>query len=118
MTRDFNNSSTVTAFAALVLAFLGFSDLVSASIDESTAVEYWSAVTPLRLVFLFPLTGYIILYQPKYLAGVVKSKPVGEVLKNGFTFTWCFLETTLWFLVSGKGSTNCRMLMRGRSTFH
>lgn len=69
------------------------------SISEPIAVEYWSAITPLRLLFLFPLTAYVYLHEPASIAGIVSKGP-GTQLKNGMTFAFCFLETVMWFWVS------------------
>jgi hypothetical protein len=72
------------------------------SINEPVAVEYWSAATPLRLVCLFPLTAYTFLYKPTHFSGVKSKLHVatpGDNLKNSFTFSWCFLETMMWFWV-------------------
>jgi hypothetical protein len=99
---DFDKPSPVTALLSLILGFFGISDLIAVSISEPVAVEYWSAVTPLRLIFLFPLTAYIYLHQPDYF-GTVKSKAYkaspGDNLKNGVTFSWLFVEVVMWFWV-------------------
>lgn len=99
---DFNKASPVTALLGLLFGFFGVSDLIAVSINEPVAVEYWSAVTPLRLVFLFPLTAYTFLYQPDYFSGVkakLHAASPGDNLKNSVTFSWCFLETVMWFWV-------------------
>jgi hypothetical protein len=78
------------------------SDLASVSMAEPLAVEYWSNMTPIRLLFLFPLTAYTYIYKPDGL-GVVKGKfykaSPGDNLKNGVIFTWAFLELVMWFWV-------------------
>ena len=74
--------------------------------SEPLAVEYWSSVTPIRLLFLFPLTAYVYLYQPSTFETVKSSVYVGKAgfnLKNGVIFSWCFLETVLWFWVGHTG---------------
>lgn len=99
---DFNKASPVTAFAGMALGFIGISDLIAVSINEPVAVEYWSAVTPLRLVVLFPLTAYAYLYQPEHfigLKGKLGASKASDLLKNDFTFSWLFLEVVMWFWV-------------------
>jgi len=70
---------------------------------EHLALEYWSTMTPVRLVFLFPLTAYAYLFRPSGLAAVttkyVKHAPQNN-LKNGVIFTWAFMELVMWFWVS------------------
>jgi hypothetical protein len=93
----------VTAFLAVVLALLGLSDLVSVSMTAPLAVEYWSNMTPIRLLFLFPLTAYTYLFKQAGFTAVKTryQKPgPGDNLKNGMIFSWCFLETVMWFWVS------------------
>jgi hypothetical protein len=100
---DFNKPSPATAFLAVIFAFLGISDLTSVSMAEPLAVEYWSSMTPIRLIFLFPLTAYTYWAKPDGLAAVkskyYKASP-GIHLQNGMIFTWAFLELVLWFWVS------------------
>jgi hypothetical protein len=99
---DFSKPSPVTALLGIVFGFFAISDLIAVSIHEPVAVEYWSAVTPLRLVFLFPLTAYTYLYQADPLSGVkgkLGTARASDHLKNSFTFSFCFLETILWFWV-------------------
>jgi hypothetical protein len=70
--------------------------------SEPHAVEYWSSMTPIRLLFLFPLTAYTYIFKADGL-GMVKGrfyKPnAGDNLKNGMIFTWSFLELVMWFWV-------------------
>lgn len=99
---DFNKASPVTALLAILFGFFGVSDLIAVSIHEPVAVEYWSAVTPLRLVFLFPLTAYTYLHQSSPFSSVkgkLGTVNAGDNLKNDFTVSWLFLETVLWFWV-------------------
>lgn len=99
---DFSKATPVTALLAVVFGFFAVSDLIAVSIHEPVAVEYWSAVTPLRLVFLFPLTAYTYIYQPTPFNGLhskLGTARAGDQLKNSFTFSFCFLETILWFWV-------------------
>ncbi|KIW03265.1 uncharacterized protein PV09_05485 [Verruconis gallopava] len=99
---DFGKATPVTAFLALVLGFFGISDLIAVSITEPIAIEYWSAVTPLRLLVLFPLTAYTYLHQPDYfgkLKGKMHQASPSDNLKNSLTFSFCFIETVLWFWV-------------------
>ena len=120
---DFNKASPVTALLALLFGFFGISDLIAVSINEPVAVEYWSAVTPLRLAFLFPLTAYTFLVPPDSF-GAVKGKlgvaSPGENLKNSVIFSWCFLETMLWFWVyvslREQRRAAAQRLLEGKST--
>jgi hypothetical protein len=70
--------------------------------SEPLAVEYWSSVTPIRLLFLFPLTAYTYIFKPDGL-GMVKGRfykaNAGDNLKNGMIFTWSFMELVMWFWV-------------------
>ncbi|KAF2429928.1 hypothetical protein EJ08DRAFT_697952 [Tothia fuscella] len=101
-TSEFNKPTPVTAFLAIILSFLGVSDLLSVSMVEHLAVEYWSSMTPIRLLFLFPLTAYTYMFKPDGFAPVNRAfyKPgPGDHLKNSLIFSWCFLETVMWFWV-------------------
>jgi hypothetical protein len=100
--NDFNKATPVTAFLAVVLTFLALSDFTAVSISAPLAVEYWSSITPLRLVFLFPFTAYIYLFKAGGYADTsgkyYKTRPVDQLM-NSFTFTWAFLELMMWFWV-------------------
>ncbi|KAK3699510.1 hypothetical protein LTR37_016379 [Vermiconidia calcicola] len=90
-----------SAFIAIILAFLGLADLTAASLNEDTAIEYWLSNVPMRLMFLFSLTGYVYLFKDDGLLGrrsVGKAGP-GETLRNSMVFTFGFMETVTWFWI-------------------
>lgn len=91
-----------TAFIALLLLFLGVSDLTAASMNEATAIEYWLANVPVRMTLLFVVSGYAYLFKPDgvFRAGVVGKAGVGEGLQNSLVFTFGFVEIATWFWVS------------------
>jgi hypothetical protein len=103
MPRDFSTPSAALAFVALLFAFLGISDLTAASLDDDIFDAYWGAQTPVRLVFLFLLTGYTVLFKKGGLlspkgANAFATGP-GDYLKNSFVFAWGFIEISAWFWI-------------------
>ncbi len=70
------------------------------------AVPFFTSQAPVRLLFLFAVTGYTYLFKKggalagRDALGMYKAG-VGEELKNSVVFTWGFLELTAWFWVSG-----------------
>jgi hypothetical protein len=103
MPRDFSTPSAALAFVALLFAFLGISDLTAASLDDEIFDAYWGAQTPVRLVFLFLLTGYTVLFKKGGLlspkgANAFATGP-GDYLKNSFVFAWGFIEISAWFWI-------------------
>jgi len=103
MPRDFATPSAALAFVAVLFAFLGVSDLTAASLPIEVYDEYWGAQTPVRLVFLFALTGYTFLFKEGGMfagaRGIAYSKNPSSYLKNGFVFSWGFIELSMWFWV-------------------
>jgi len=99
---SFNKPTPATAFLAVILALLGLSDLTAVSMNEEVALLHWSSQTPVRLFFLFVLTGYTYAFKP---GGIMASsgwnykKSVGDHLKNNMVFTFGFLEVVMWFWV-------------------
>lgn len=94
--------SEASAFIAVLLTFIGLSDLTAASLDEDTTILFFLATIPVRLTFLFGLTGYIYLFKEDGVFGskIASSRAsVGENLQNSLVFTWCFMETAYWFWV-------------------
>ncbi|KAI9701381.1 MAG: hypothetical protein M1820_006472 [Bogoriella megaspora] len=89
--------SDATAFIAILLAFLGVADFTAASAHEEIAFNYWSSQLPVRLFFLFILTGYSYLFKPS--GAMFASKAPGDTLKNSLVFTWGFMEVAIWFWV-------------------
>ena len=94
--------SEASAFIAVILAFLGVADITAASLNEEAALEYWLSNVPVRLVFLFGLTGYVYLFKDDGLLGSdTFEQGAGELLRNSLVFTWAFMETAIWFWVRG-----------------
>jgi hypothetical protein len=90
-----------SAFIAVLLAFIGFADLTAASLNEDTALEYWLSNVPVRLLFLFGLSGYIYLFKEDGVFGSrsVHQDSAGERVRNSLIFAWAFVETVTWFWV-------------------
>lgn len=83
------------------MAFLGIADLTAASMNENAALEYWLSNVPVRLTFLFGLTGYVYLFKEDGIfgSGSAASAGVGEPLRNSLVFSFGFLEIAMWFWV-------------------
>ena len=103
---SFSKPTEVTAFAALVLALLAFSDLVAASLHELAALEYWTSGVGVRLAALFSVTGYVYLFKDDGMFGSGSggfgrrnNGGAGDLLKNDLVFTAGFLEVINWFFV-------------------
>lgn len=64
-------------------------------------MQYWLAVIPTRLMFLFTVTGYTYLFKEGGLFGSAPGAKasMGETLQNSLVFTWGFMETAAWFWV-------------------
>jgi len=91
-----------SAFAAVILAFLGLADLTAASLEERISIEYWQSNVPVRLIFLFGLTAYIYTCKDDGIFGstsLLQQETPGELLRNSLVFAWAFMETSLWFWV-------------------
>ncbi|ORX91588.1 increased loss of mitochondrial DNA protein 1 [Clohesyomyces aquaticus] len=100
--REFNKPSAATAFIAVLFAFLAITDLTALSLSEEFGEAYWGTQTPVRLSFLFAVTGYTYMFKEggmfaKRTAG--HSIASGGDLKNSIVFTWGFLELACWFWV-------------------
>ena len=93
--------SEASAFIAVLLVFLGIADLTAASLQEEVALEYWLSNVPVRLLFLFGLSGYVYLFKEDGLLGSpsIRQEGVGVNLKNSLVFAWAFMETVSWFWV-------------------
>ncbi|EHA56098.1 hypothetical protein MCOR27_007622 [Pyricularia oryzae] len=118
--RAFDSQSPSLAFLAVMLAFVGITDLVTLSLpDEICLVHHWGTQAPLRMsVFLF-LVFYTFTFSassPIYAGanprGILSHpsahmhnpgyKPAtwgGDGLKNRVFFTFIFLELMCWFWV-------------------
>lgn len=93
--------SETAAFAGVLLAFLGIADLTAASLTELVALEYWLSNVPVRLAFLFGLTGYVYLFKEGGMFGPSSSVTagIGEPLQNSLVFAFGFFEIAMWFWV-------------------
>lgn len=66
-------------------------------------MEFWGSQAPVRLAFLFALTGYTYMskeggiFAPR---GIDYRMKAGAGLNNSIVFTWGFLELAAWFWVS------------------
>lgn len=91
------------AFIAILFAFIGVNDLTAAGLPEEVFDEYWGAQAPVRLVFLFGLTGYTFLFKEGGIfggaSGIAYSKGPGSYLKNSVVFSWGFIELSMWFWI-------------------
>ncbi|KAK5137680.1 hypothetical protein LTR08_007975 [Meristemomyces frigidus] len=108
--------SEASAFIAVVLAFLGVSDLTAASMDEEISIPYWLAVVPVRLTFFFILSAYVYLFKEGGLFGAVSGRRagIGEPLQNSMVFTIAFFEIAGWFWVFTSLREDRRNLMKRR----
>ncbi|KAJ4984473.1 hypothetical protein SVAN01_10025 [Stagonosporopsis vannaccii] len=101
--RDFATPSAAVAFIAILFAFIGINDLTAASLPEEVFGEYWGAQAPVRLVFLFGLTGYTFVFKEGGVLGgargIAYSKSPGSYLKNSVVFSWGFIELSMWFWI-------------------
>lgn len=109
-----------SAFIAIILAFLGLADLTAASLNEQTSLEYWLSNVPVRLTFLFGLSGYIYMFKDDGIFGsksLLRQSSPGDNLRNSMNFTWAFMETAAWFWVSQHLSilASCPLLTYIRS---
>jgi len=69
---------------------------------EEYAEIYWGTQTPVRLLFLFIITGYTYMFKEGGILAATGGnyKPrAGDNLKNSVVFTWGFLELSAWFWV-------------------
>lgn len=92
-----------SAFIAVILAFFAIGDLTGASLSEEIALEYWLSNVPVRLLFLFGLTGYVYLFKDDGIFGsqsMLRKTGPGDMLRTSLVFTWAFMETATWFWVS------------------
>jgi hypothetical protein len=88
----------LSSLAGLAFALIGVIDFTATGMADHIAYHYWSSQTPVRLLFLFGLTAYSYLYKPAEVSKFVQPSP-GDVIRNGFVFTWAFVELGFWFLI-------------------
>ncbi|KAF4470187.1 hypothetical protein FALBO_2906 [Fusarium albosuccineum] len=115
--RGFDVQSPPLAFLAVILIFIGFSDLVSLSMpDEICLVFHWGTQAPLRSFLSLGFVLYIWLFGPSSpmyesssrgrLSHPSSHNPSyrpagwgGDALKNRLFFTFMFIETMTWFWI-------------------
>jgi hypothetical protein len=97
--REFLKPSATTAFIAILFAFLGLSDLTALSMSEEATESYWGTQTPVRLAFLFGLTGYSYAFKQGGMFGSTGGG-AGDYLKNSVVFSFGFFELSIYFWVS------------------
>ncbi|KAF2157370.1 hypothetical protein K461DRAFT_220613 [Myriangium duriaei CBS 260.36] len=113
-TRDFSRATEATSLCGLILGVLALSDLVAASLPDLTAVEYWLAQVPVRLLVLFGVGAYPLLFkeggmfgpQPGlasnaagFASAIKRDRTPSELLINNLIFTTGFVEVSIWFWV-------------------
>ncbi|KAK5173583.1 uncharacterized protein LTR77_002264 [Saxophila tyrrhenica] len=105
-----------SAFIAILFAFIGLADLTAASLNEEIAIEYWLSNVPVRLLFLFGLTGYVYLFKEDGLLGssAIRQEGAGELIRNSMVFTWAFVETAAWFWIFTSLRDERREMVRRR----
>ncbi|KAK0354003.1 hypothetical protein LTR91_026648 [Friedmanniomyces endolithicus] len=108
--------SDASAFIAIIIAFLGVSDFTAANMSEELALQYWLAAVPVRLLFLFVVTGYVYLFKPGGLLGsaTITKASIGEPLQNSLVFAWGFFELAAWFWVFTSVRDERRELLKRR----
>ena len=114
-TRDFGKASEVTSFAGLILGLLAVTDFVATYLPQLTAVEYWTTQVPVRLLALFGITAYPLLFKAGGFLGppasaadsalggfataVKHNRSPGQLIINDLVFTAGFVEVSIWFWV-------------------
>ncbi|GKU04288.1 hypothetical protein FLAG1_06890 [Fusarium langsethiae] len=113
LARGFELQSSPLAFLAVILIFIGFSDLVSLSMpDEVCLVFHWGTQAPIRSFLSLIFVAYVFLFGPASpiyskssrgpLAHPSAHHPAGwggDMLKNRLFFTFIFIETMTWFWI-------------------
>lgn len=87
--------------------------------SEEAVEAHWGTQTPVRLAFLFGLTGYAYAFKPGGILGS-SARGAGDHLKNSVVFAFGFIELTVWFWVRRRVTgarhslrlTACRSLLR------
>ncbi|KAM0303917.1 hypothetical protein HYE67_003995 [Fusarium culmorum] len=108
LARGFEVQSSPLAFLAVILIFIGFSDLVSLSMpDEICLVYHWGSQAPIRSFISLVFVAYVFLFGPSSpMFGKSSVGPAyrptgwgGDMLKNRLFFTFIFIETMTWFWI-------------------
>ena len=66
--------------------------------SDETRESYWGTQTPVRLTFLFGLTGYAYAFKQGGMFGG-SGGGVGAHLQNSVIFAFGFVELTVWFWI-------------------
>ena len=104
--KSIESSPAVTAFAGILLGFLGFVDftaLASSAAGGDASREHWEIQAPSRLIAFMGLTAYTYIFKPRRTTRFVPLTAEEERLaglKTGAVFTWAFFEMVWWFWVS------------------
>ncbi|KAI0909132.1 increased loss of mitochondrial DNA protein 1 [Ustulina deusta] len=102
-TQYFSTPSPTSSFLAVVLFFVGLSDLITLSMPEEIwLVHYWGAQAPARIVVFGCLTLFTYLttsahLSPHHYPAAYGTASGGEGLRNRVFFAFTFLEFLSWF---------------------
>ena len=107
-TPGFDVPSPALAFLAVVLAFMGITDIATLSLpEEAGMVHYWGTQAPVRVLLSMASVFYTFFFSESRWHG--KQRPysshhtyaqtgfAGDLLKNRVFFTFMFLEMVSWF---------------------
>ncbi|KAI8950513.1 increased loss of mitochondrial DNA protein 1 [Xylaria longipes] len=103
-TQYFSTPSPTSSFLAVILFFVGLSDLITLSMPEEIwLIHYWGAQAPARIVVFGCLTLFTYLASPPtsphlHPAGYGTASG-SEGLCNRVFFAFTFLEFISWFWV-------------------
>ncbi|KAI1428084.1 increased loss of mitochondrial DNA protein 1 [Xylaria sp. FL1777] len=109
-TQYFSTPSPTSSFLAVILFFVGLSDLITLSMPEEIwLIHYWGAQAPARIVVFGCLTLFTYLTTPSTLSSTPArllphhypttygTASGGEGLRNRVFFAFTFLEFLSWF---------------------
>ncbi|KAI0536664.1 increased loss of mitochondrial DNA protein 1 [Xylaria digitata] len=108
-TQYFSTPSPTSSFLAVILFFVGLSDLITLSMPEEIwLIHYWGSQAPVRIVLFGCLTLFTYLTTPSVLSSSSRLSPHhypaaygtasgSEGLRNRVFFAFTFLEFLSWF---------------------
>ncbi|KAI0429215.1 increased loss of mitochondrial DNA protein 1 [Xylaria sp. FL1042] len=110
-TQYFSTPSPTSSFLAVILFFVGLSDLITLSMPEEIwLVHYWGSQAPARIVLFGCLTLFTYLttpstslssasarLSPHHFPPAYGTASGGEGLRNRVFFAFTFLECLSWF---------------------